>query len=118
MQRLEDRHEARLTRKRRIGGIPLVKDDAVFDLTSRQVFTRLRDRHGVEIDAIDLYQRVCLGDRDARPAAPAGDVRYPGGRSLRSLSCTAETAGSHWLPSWVSNIGRVNAACPSARSTP
>ncbi len=70
-------HEVVLASEPLVRRVTLVKVDAVLDVAAREVLPRLRDRRGVEVDAVHVHQRICAGDGDARPARTARDVGDP-----------------------------------------
>ena len=80
MQRLEDRDHVEALGEVRIGSVALVKPDAALDAGAGEVLLRLFDRRLVEVDAVHRDLRVGAPDRDARPAAAAGDVGDASGR--------------------------------------
>ena len=80
VQGLEDEDEVVPAGELGIGRVALVERDAILHAAALQVATGLLDGERVEIDTVHVHERVGASDRDAGPAAAAGDVRDARGR--------------------------------------
>ena len=74
---LEHRHEVVAVGKLRVGRVAHLEVDAVVHALGLRRLASKVDRGRVEVEAVDARVRIGLGDRDARPTGPAGNVRHP-----------------------------------------
>jgi hypothetical protein len=76
---LEDRDQVVLAVTFVLGRVGEPERDPVGHALGGRVAIRALDRARVDVDAMDDHTRKVVGDRDRRPARPAGDVRDPAG---------------------------------------
>jgi hypothetical protein len=118
VKRLENEDQVVGLRLAELSGVQQLERDAILGTAAVEMLPRGLDRGCVGVNAVDPNSGIGAGDRDARLALAACDVRARAGGSARRRASTDGIAGSHSLPSRWLNIGRVKHVWPACRSLP